>query len=54
MTSLGEYARTETAVHRVGLQLVRWSTYRRPVLEGRVADRRHAAEQFIQPAKVRP
>jgi hypothetical protein len=54
MTSLGEYGRREDAVHRVDLQLIRCSTYRRPELEGRVADGRYAAEQSIRPEKGQP
>jgi REP element-mobilizing transposase RayT len=38
MMSLGEYGRTADAVYHVGLHLVRCPTYRRPVLESRVAD----------------
>jgi putative transposase len=39
MASLRGYGRTAGAVHRIGLHLVWCSKYRRPVLEGRVADR---------------
>jgi putative transposase len=39
MPSFQEYGRTAGAVHSIGLQLVWCPKYRRPVLEGRVADR---------------
>jgi putative transposase len=39
MASLSGYGRTAGAVHRIGLHLVWCPKYRRPVLEGRVADR---------------
>jgi putative transposase len=39
MASLKGYGRTAGAVHSIGLQLVWCPKYRRPVLEGPVADR---------------
>jgi putative transposase len=39
MASLGDFGRTASTVHSLRLQLVWCSKYRRPVLEGRVADR---------------
>jgi putative transposase len=41
MASLSEYGRTAGAVHSIGLHLVWCPKYRRPVLEGQVADRLH-------------
>jgi putative transposase len=39
MVPLREYGRSAGAVHSIGLHLVWCPKYRRPVLEGRVADR---------------
>jgi putative transposase len=39
MASLREHGRTAGAVHNIGFHLVWCSKYRRPVLEGRIADR---------------
>jgi REP element-mobilizing transposase RayT len=48
MTSLGENGRTADAVHHIGLHLVWCPTYRRTVLESRVA------EQTTRPEKSGP
>jgi len=45
MASLSEYGRTAGAAHRLGLHLVWCPMYRRPVLEGGVADRFHSLIQ---------
>ena len=56
MASLDGYGRTAGTVHCIGLPLVWWPMYRRPVLGGRVADRlsRYIAEQTTRPEKGRP
>jgi hypothetical protein len=56
MASLSEYGRTAGALQRIGLPLLWWPMYRRPVLAGRVADRlrRYLAEQTTRPEKGKP